>query len=204
MTRPRLAVLISGRGSNLQAIIDAVADHRLNATLAVVVSNVVDAGGLERARAAGIETVVLPHREWPTREAYDAALERELRARQIDLVCLAGFMRRLSATFIDAFPQRVLNIHPSLLPAFPGLDAQRQALEYGVAYTGATVHFVTAQLDAGPIVMQAVVPVRPDDTPASLAERILAEEHALYPRAIQRVLDGGWRIEGRRVVGRMP
>lgn len=200
MTPPRLAVLISGRGSNLQAIIDAVAEKRLNAVIAVVVSNVADAGGLERARVAGIETLVLPHHGWPSREAYDAALAKELTARQVDLVCLAGFMRRLSAEFVEAFPQRVLNIHPSLLPSFPGLDAARQALDYGVLYTGATVHFVTAQLDAGPIIMQAVVPVQPDDTPTSLAARILVEEHAMYPLAIQRVLEGGWRLEGRRVV----
>ena len=159
---PRLAVLISGRGSNLQAIIDAVAQRRLRAQIAVVISNVTAAQGLTRAAAAGIPTAVLPHRDWPTREAYDLALAETLRRQQVELVCLAGFMRLLSPRVIDAFPNRILNIHPSLLPSFPGLEAQRQALEHGVQVTGVTVHFVDAQLDAGPIVMQAAVPVLHD------------------------------------------
>jgi len=197
---PRLAVLISGRGSNLQAIIDAIGDGRLRAQIAVVISNVEGAQGLARAHAAGIPTRVRPHRQGATREAYDSELAETLRQQEVDLVCLAGFMRLLSSPFIDAFPNRILNIHPSLLPAFPGLDAQLQALQYGVQVTGVTVHLVDTQLDGGPIVMQAVVPVLPVDTLDTLAARILAEEHRVYPEAIQRVLDGGWRIEGRRFV----
>ena len=198
---PRLGVLISGRGSNLQAIIDAVADRRLNATIAIVISNVADAYGLQRAAAAGIGTRVMPHRHWPTREAYDRALADTLREHRVDLVCLAGFMRLLSPAFIDAFPNRVLNIHPSLLPSFPGVDAQRQAFAHGVKVTGVTVHLVTPELDAGPIVMQAPVAVADDDTVATLSARILAEEHRVYPAAIERVLAGGWRIDGRRFIG---
>lgn len=196
----RLGVLISGRGSNLQAIIDAIADGRLRAQIAVVVSNISNAAGLERARAANIPTLVMPHQDSPSRAAYDRALAEALRTRQVDLVCLAGFMRLLGNAFIDAFPNRILNIHPSLLPAFPGLDAQQQALQHGVKVTGATVHFVDAALDAGPIVLQSAVRVRADDTVASLAARILVEEHRLYPEAIDRVLNGGWRIDGRRMV----
>ena len=197
---PRLAVLISGRGSNLQAIIDAIADGRLRAEIAIVISNVEGAPGLTRAEDAGIPTSVVAHRRWATREGYDAALIEALRSQRVDLVCLAGFMRLLGTAFIEAFPNRILNIHPSLLPSFPGLDAQRQAFEHGVHVTGVTVHFVNAQLDAGPIVMQVAVPVLPGDSRDTLAARILVEEHRAYPDAIQRVLDGGWRIEGRRLV----
>jgi phosphoribosylglycinamide formyltransferase-1 len=181
-------------------MIEAIARQELIATVALVISNRADAAGLARARDAGIETMVLPHGESSSREAYDGTLVAALRARRIDLVCLAGFMRRLGPTFCAAFPQAVLNIHPSLLPAFPGVDAQRQALEYGVKTSGATVHFVTPDLDAGPIVAQAAVPVHDEDSVDSLTARILAEEHRLYPRAIQRVLDGRWRIDGRRVI----
>jgi phosphoribosylglycinamide formyltransferase-1 len=195
-----IGVLISGRGSNLQSIIDAVADGRLDARIALVISNKADAYGLERARNAGIETLVLDHKAFPTREAFDQAMVDALRAREVKLVCLAGFMRLVSATFVGAFPNRILNIHPALLPSFPGLHAQRQALEHGVRFSGATVHFVDTNLDAGPIVMQAVVPVFTDDTEDTLSARILAEEHRIYPAAVQRVLDGGWRIEGRRFV----
>ena len=195
-----LGILISGRGSNLQAIINAVADGSLDARIAVVISNRAAAGGLERAARAGIETRVLPHREYPTREDYDQALARELRQCGVDLVCLAGFMRLLSATFVEAFPHAILNVHPSLLPAFPGVDAQRQALEHGVKVTGATVHLVTAELDGGPIMVQAPVPVLADDSVASLSGRILAEEHRIYPEAIATVLRGGWQIDGRRFV----
>ena len=202
-TGSRLGVLISGRGSNLQAIIDAIRDGRLNATIAIVISNRAKAAGLERARAAAITTAVLPHKEYPTRAAYDQVLAATLLEHRVDLVCLAGFMRLLSPVFIDAFPNRILNIHPSLLPAFPGVDAQRQAIEHGVQVTGATVHLVTADLDAGPIVLQAAVPVSPNDTEDTLAARILEEEHRLYPEAIKRVLAGGWRIEGRRFVTEM-
>jgi phosphoribosylglycinamide formyltransferase-1 len=195
-----IGVLISGRGSNLQAIIDAVKDGRLEARIAVVISNRADAYGLERAREAGIETLVRDHKAWPSREAYEAVLVGDLRARGVQLVCLAGFMRLLGATFVNAFPNRILNIHPALLPSFPGLHAQRQALEHGVRFSGATVHLVDINLDAGPIVTQAVVPVFTDDTEDSLSARILAEEHRIYPEAIGRVLDGGWRVEGRRLV----
>ncbi len=186
----RLGVLISGRGSNLQAIIDAIKDGRLKATVAIVISNRADALGLDKARAAGIETLVLPQAASCTREEYDQVLVQHLQERQVDLVCLAGFMRLLSHVFINAFPNAVLNVHPSLLPAFPGLDAQRQAWEHGVRVSGATVHVVTVDLDAGPIVEQAAVPVCADDTPETLAARILVEEHRIYPQAIARILDG--------------
>jgi len=196
----RLGVLLSGRGSNLQAIIDAIAERRLDATIAVVISNQKNAGGLERARRVGIETLTLSHRGWPARDDYDRALVTELRSRNVGLVCLAGFMRKVGAPLIDAFPNAVLNIHPSLLPSFPGLHAQQQALDHGVKTSGVTVHFVTADLDAGPIIVQRTVPVRDDDTEETLAARILVEEHHAYPEAIALVLDGGWRIDGRRVV----
>ena len=196
----RLGVLLSGRGSNLQAIIDAIAERRLDAAIAVVVSNQKNAGGLERARRVGIETLTLSHRGWPSRDDYDRALVSELRSRNVGLVCLAGFMRKVGAPLIDAFPNAVLNIHPSLLPSFPGLHAQQQALDHGVKTSGVTVHFVTADLDAGPIIVQRTVPVRDDDTEETLAARILVEEHHAYPEAIALVLDGGWRIHGRRVV----
>lgn len=193
-----LGILISGRGSNLQAIVDAVGEGRLDARIAVVISNRPDAHGLERARAAGIEAICVSHRAFSTREAFDRALVAELRARGVGLVCLAGFMRLLGPAFVEAFPNAILNIHPSLLPAFPGLDAQRQALEHGVKVSGVTVHLVDCQLDAGPIVVQRAVPVRDDDTAEALADRILAVEHQAYPEAIGILLDRRWRIEGRR------
>jgi len=198
-----LGVLISGRGSNLQAIIDAIAAGRLDARIAVVISNREGARGLDRAKQAGVETLVLDHRDrvhYPTREDYDRALVTELKAREVGLVCLAGFMRLLSPVFIGAFPDAVLNIHPSLLPSFPGLDAQLQAWEHGVKMTGATVHLVTVDLDAGPIVIQSAVPVLETDTPETLSARILVEEHRIYPEAIRVVLEGRWRLEGRRFV----
>jgi phosphoribosylglycinamide formyltransferase-1 len=196
----RLGVLISGRGSNLQAIIDAIGDGRLHAAIALVIANVPGAPGLDRARAAGIATREMPHQDWPSRTAYDAALVNALQAARVDLVCLAGFMRLLTPAFLDAFPHRVLNVHPSLLPAFPGVEAPRQALSHGVVVSGATVHFVTPELDAGPIIRQAAVPVLPGDTVESLSARILVEEHRLYPQAIAAVLAGRWRIEGRRFI----
>ena len=199
---PRLGVLISGRGSNLQAIIDAIRDGTLQAEIAIVLSNVAEAQGLARAAAAGIETRVLSHRDHRSRDEYDRALAAVLQQYRVDLVCLAGFMRLIGTLLIDAFPNRIVNIHPSLLPAFPGLDAQRQALEHGVKVSGATVHLVNAQLDAGPIVMQRAVPVLDDDTVDTLAARILVEEHRLYPEAIQRLLSGAWRVDGRRFVSR--
>ncbi len=195
-----LGVLISGRGSNLQAIIDAIVGGTLDARVAVVISNRPEAAGLQRARDAGIETLCLGHRAFPTREDYDRQLVQELRYRDASLVCLAGFMRLLSPVFIAAFPERILNIHPSLLPAFPGLEAQHQAWEHGVKVSGATVHIVNCDLDAGPIVLQAAVPVLDDDTADTLAARILEQEHRIYPQAIQMVLDGGWEIVGRRFV----
>jgi phosphoribosylglycinamide formyltransferase 1 len=198
----RLAVLISGRGSNLQSIIDAIGRGDLDATIAVVVSNRADAAGLQRARQAGIETIVLSPREHAGRDAFDRAIAEELRRRNIGLVCLAGFMRLVGAPLLDAFPNRVLNIHPSLLPSFPGLEAQRQALEHGVRVSGATVHLVTAELDGGPIVLQSAVPVLDDDTPDTLAARILIQEHRIYPEAIRIVLDEKWTLDGRRFVAR--
>jgi phosphoribosylglycinamide formyltransferase 1 len=196
----RLGVLISGRGSNLQSIIDAVKAGTLQATIAVVISNRAEAAGLLRAREAGIEAVHVSPRGYSDRNAYDQALADLLRDRSVDLVCLAGFMRLVGDPLIKAFPNRILNIHPSLLPAFPGLEAQRQALEHGVRVSGATVHLVTTELDGGPIVIQSAVPVMDEDTVDSLAARILVEEHRIYPEAIRLVLDGGWRLEGRRFV----
>jgi len=196
----RLGVLISGRGSNLQALIEAIEDGRLQATIAVVVSNIASVGGLDRARRAGIETLVRDHRGWPSRDAYDRVLADDLRARGVEIVCLAGFLRRIGAPFIEAFPDAIVNIHPSLLPSFPGLHAPAQALAHGVRVSGVTVHLVTAELDAGPIIVQRCVPVLDGDTEHTLAARILVEEHAAYPEAVQRVLDGRWRVDGRRFV----
>ena len=196
----KLGILISGRGSNLQAIIDAIATGDRAASIAVVISNRADAAGLARAEEARIPTLVMSHKAHPDRASYDRALAAELKARGVELVCLAGFMRLLGAEFIDQFPDAVLNIHPSLLPAFPGLDAQHQAFEYGVTVTGATVHLVTAELDAGPIVCQAAVPVLDADTAETLAARILEAEHRLYPEGIRRIAQGGWRVAGRRVI----
>ena len=184
-----LGVLISGRGSNLKAIIDAIERQQLDATIAVVISNRADAPGLDHAHKAGIETLVIGHKAFPTREDYDRAVVKALNERQVALVCLAGFMRLLSPVFIDAFPNRILNIHPSLLPKYPGLHPQQRALDDGATVSGATVHFVNADLDAGPIVSQQTVPVKTGDTAETLAARILTVEHDLYPRAIQQVLD---------------
>ena len=185
----RLGVLISGRGSNLKAIIDAIAQQRLDASIAIVISNRADAPGLDYARQAGIQTLVIGHKSFSTREDYDRALVKALHERNVALVCLAGFMRVLSPVFISAFRDRILNIHPSLLPKYPGLHPQQQALDDGALVSGATVHFVNTALDAGPIVMQQEVPVQPGDTADTLAARILIVEHQLYPRAIQHVLD---------------
>jgi phosphoribosylglycinamide formyltransferase-1 len=195
-----IGVLISGRGSNLQAIIDAIAGGELRARIAVVISNRADAPGLQRATAAGIETLVMPHQQARTRAEYDQMLVGALKARGVALVCLAGFMRLVGPAFCDAFPDAILNVHPSLLPAFPGVDAQRKALEAGAAVSGATVHFVTPELDAGPIILQAAVPIQTGDTAASLSARILAEEHRILPQAIQLVLDGRCEVDGNRVV----
>lgn len=195
-----IGVLISGRGSNLQALIEAIGEGRLDAEIAVVISNKAQAPGLERARAAGIETLVLDHRAFPSRDAFDTEIARQLKARGVRLVCLAGFMRLIGPPLLDAFPNAILNVHPSLLPAFPGVDAQRQALDHGVKISGATVHLVTRELDGGPIVLQSSVPVRDDDTADMLSARILIEEHHIYAEAVGLILDGGWRIEGRRLI----
>ena len=201
---PRLAVLISGRGSNLRALVQATQDGRLQAEIAAVVSNRPDAPGLDGARASGLTTLVVPHRSFPTRAAFDLALAEALIERGIDLVCLAGFMRLVGAPFLDRFPNAVVNIHPSLLPAFPGVDAQQQAVAHGVKVSGVTVHFVTSALDAGPIIMQRAVPVLDDDTGETLAARVLQAEHQIYPEAVQRILRGGWRLVGRRVLFDQP
>jgi len=195
----RVGVLVSGRGSNLQALIGAAQEGRLGGEVAVVVSNVATAPALDKARAAGVPAVVCDHRGRP-REEHDRAVLRVLQGHGVDLVCLAGYMRLLSAPFLAALPHRVVNVHPSLLPAFPGMDAQRQAWEHGVKVTGATVHLVEEALDAGPIVMQEAVDVRPDDTSDTLAARILEAEHRIYPRAVKLLLGGRWHLEGRRFV----
>jgi len=199
--KKRIGVLLSGRGSNFEALADSVAAGRIpNAEIAVVVSNREGAPGIERARARGIPALEIPSKGLE-REAYDKLVAAALEEKRVDLVCLAGYMRLLSAYFVTAFPNRILNIHPSLLPAFPGLEAQRQALEHGAKFSGCTVHFVDENLDAGPIVLQAVVPIEDADTPETLAERILREEHRIYSEAVRIVLEGRYRIEGRRVLG---
>lgn len=195
----RLGILISGRGSNFESIAENIARGRLDAEIGVVISNRPEAPGLELARRRGLNAVCIPSKGLD-REVYDRLVVAELRKNAVDLVCLAGFMRLLSATFIREFPNRILNIHPSLLPAFPGLDAQRQALEHGVKITGCTVHFVDEDLDAGPIIIQAAIPIRDDDTVETLSARILCEEHRIYSEAIGIVLGGNYRIVGRRVV----
>lgn len=197
---PSIAVLISGRGSNLQALIDAVQRGTLPARIRVVLSNRPGAGGLERARQAGIETVVLDHRTFGSRDAFDTAVAEVLVQRGVELVCLAGFMRLIGRPLLEAFPGRILNIHPSLLPAFPGVDAQAQAIAHGVKVSGVTVHLVTGELDGGPIVAQAPVPVLDTDSADTLAARILVEEHRIYPIAVAMILTRRWRLEGRRVL----
>ena len=195
----RLGILLSGRGSNFEAIADSVANGSIPATIAVVISNRPEAPGLELAQARGLTAVSLPSKGLD-REVYDRQVAEVLRSHQVDLICLAGFMRLLSGWFCREFAGRILNIHPSLLPAFPGLDAQHQALEYGVKITGCTVHFVDEHLDAGPIVLQAAVTVLDHDTVYTLSARILKEEHRIYSEAIRIVLGGNYRVEGRRVV----
>jgi phosphoribosylglycinamide formyltransferase-1 len=195
----RLGILISGRGSNFEAIADNVAKGELDAEIAVVISNRAQARGLETALARGLSAVCLPSKGLD-REVYDRMLAAELRRHSVDLVCLAGFMRLLSAGFIREFPDRILNIHPSLLPSFPGLDAQHQALAHGVKITGCTVHFVDENLDAGPIVIQAAVPILDLDTEETLSARILQQEHRIYSEAIGIVIAGKYRVEGRRVL----
>ena len=200
MDKLPIGVLISGSGTNLQAIIDAIEAGRLDAQIEVVVSNKANAFGIERARRHGIPTEVLDHRSFSSREAYVEAVVAILRQRRVALVVLAGFMRLLSPGFIRAFANRIMNIHPALLPAFPGLNVQQRAVEHGVRFSGCTVHFVNEECDEGPIIIQAVVPVLPDDTGETLAARILEQEHRIYPRAIQLYAAGRLQIVGRRVV----
>ncbi|MFZ3330419.1 MAG: phosphoribosylglycinamide formyltransferase [Candidatus Acidiferrales bacterium] len=196
----RIGVLLSGRGSNFEALADGIASGRIpNSEIAIVLSNREGAPGIEKARARGIPAQVIPSKGLE-REAYDKLVVAALREKNVDLVCLAGYMRLLSPHFVAAFPNRILNIHPSLLPAFPGLESQRQALEHGAKFSGCTVHFVDENLDAGPIVLQACVPIEDQDTPETLAARILREEHRIYTEAVSIVLEGRYRIEGRRVL----
>lgn len=195
-----LGILLSGRGSNFVAIADSIDAGRIaDAQIAVVISNKADAPGIATARQRGLNAIVIPSKGKP-REEHDREVVAALKEHNVDLVCLAGYMRLLSPWFVQQFPRRILNIHPSLLPAFPGLEAQRQALEHGVKFSGCTVHFVDESLDAGPIVAQAVVPVQDGDTEEKLAERILEEEHRIYTEAVRLVLSGEYRIEGRRLV----
>jgi phosphoribosylglycinamide formyltransferase 1 len=198
--KKRIGVLLSGRGSNFEALADSVSNGRIpNAEIAIVVSNREGAPGTERGLARGMSSRVIPSKGLE-REAYDRQVIAVLNEHKVDLVCLAGYMRLLSPYFVAAFPQRILNIHPSLLPSFPGLESQRQALEYGVKFAGCSVHFVDENLDAGPIVLQAAVPVKDDDTVETLSERILREEHRIYSEAVRIVLEGKYTIQGRRVL----
>jgi phosphoribosylglycinamide formyltransferase-1 len=200
MTRPlRLGVLVSGSGSNLQAILDACAARRIPAEVAVVICNVPDARALQRARDAHVAAVALPHGGYARREDYDARLVAELRSHGVELVCLAGFMRIITPVLLSAFPQRVINIHPALLPAFPGMHGVRQAFRAGVRVSGCTVHFVDEGTDSGPILIQAAVPVLDGDNEETLAARILEQEHRIYPRAIQLIAEGRVQLDGRRV-----
>jgi phosphoribosylglycinamide formyltransferase-1 len=196
----RIGVLLSGRGSNFEALADSVSEGRIPAAeIALVLSNREGAPGIDRAKARGLATLVIASKGLE-REAYDRQVVAALREAQVDLICLAGYMRLLSPYFVAAFPQRILNIHPSLLPSFPGLESQKQALEYGVKFAGCTVHFVDENLDAGPIVLQAVVPIEDGDTEDTLGARILKEEHRIYTEAVKIVLEGNYKIEGRRVL----
>lgn len=198
--KKRIGVLLSGRGSNFEALADSVSEGRIpDAEIALVLSNREGAPGIERARARGLTAQVLPSKGLE-REAYDRQVVAALREARVDLICLAGYMRLLSPYFVAAFPQRILNIHPSLLPSFPGLESQKQALEYGVRFAGCTVHFVDENLDAGPIILQAVVRVEDDDTEETLSARILKEEHRIYSEAVKLVLEGNYRIAERRVL----
>jgi phosphoribosylglycinamide formyltransferase 1 len=195
----RIGVLVSGRGSNLQALLDACAAGRIDGRIVVVVSDHADAYGLERARQAGVEAIFLEPAAYETKNAYNAALAETLNVREVDLVCLAGYMRLLKRPMLQAFDGRIMNVHPALLPSFKGLDAQRQALEYGVKVAGCTVHFVTEGMDEGPVILQAAVPVLEGDTVDALSERILREEHRIYPEAVQLFAQGRLSFDGRRV-----
>jgi phosphoribosylglycinamide formyltransferase-1 len=195
-----IGILISGRGSNMVALVDAVKSGEIpNSETSVVVSDKADAAGLEKARLRGVDTVVI-ERKGKTREEHDEAIIAELKKRGVELVCLAGYMRLLSCDFIRVFPNRIVNIHPSLLPSFPGLDAQRQAIEHGVKMSGCTVHFVNEELDAGPIILQKAIEVKDDDTEETLSARILEQEHGAYVEAVQRIALGGLKIDGRKAI----
>jgi phosphoribosylglycinamide formyltransferase-1 len=200
MALTRLGVLISGRGSNMQSIVAACESGQVPAEVALVVSNVAEAAGLGWAAARGLAVAALPHREYASRQAHDQAVVERLRGAGVEWVCLAGYMRLLSGVFLEAYPNRILNIHPALLPAFPGLHAQLQALEYGVTVSGCTVHLVDLELDHGPIVVQIAVPVLDGDDEASLSARILEQEHLAYPEALERLLTRSWELRGRRMV----
>jgi phosphoribosylglycinamide formyltransferase-1 len=195
-----IGVLISGSGTNLQAIIDAIEAKRLDAEIKLVLSNRSEALGLSRARSHGIPTEVLDHRKFPSRESYDQAIVDLLRARGVELVALAGFMRLLSPVLVKSYSNRIMNIHPALLPSFPGLQVQKKAVEHGVRFSGCTVHFVNEECDEGPIIIQAVVPVFSEDTAETLAARILKQEHRIYPRAIQLYAEDRLQVDGRRVI----
>ncbi len=200
MSRTKIGILVSGRGSNLQALIDATADPAYPAEIALVISNVAGVYALERAETAGIPTLVIPHKGFPTREAFDAEMDKALRTAGIEIVCLAGFMRLLSAGFVEGWRQRMINIHPSLLPSFKGLHTHRRAFEAGVKLHGCTVHLVTPDLDDGPILVQAAVPVLADDDEDSLAARVLEQEHQAYPLALRLLAEGRVTVEGNRAL----
>ena len=196
----KLAVLVSGRGSNLQAIIDSVDKSSLTAEISLVLSNVKDAYALERAKKHGLEVVFLDPKIFPNKATYEKKMVELLRSKSVDLICLAGFMRILGKKFIEAFPGQIINIHPSLLPAFPGLNVQKKALEHGVKFSGCTVHFVNEEIDGGPIIKQAVVPIHDKDSIESLSKRILEQEHIIYPEAIQLIIENKIKFSGRRVL----
>lgn len=197
--RGRVAVLLSGRGSNFRAIHDLMTAGEINAEIVLVVSNRAEAPGLQTAREKGLEALYLDPKAYPSKEAYDEAIVAELRKREVDLVCLAGYMKIVTPLFCQAFRHQIMNIHPALLPSFPGLHAQKQAVDYGVRYSGATVHFVSEEVDAGPIILQAVVPVYQDDTEETLADRILEWEHKIYPEAVRLYFEGKLEVRGRKV-----
>jgi phosphoribosylglycinamide formyltransferase-1 len=195
----RIAIFLSGRGSNFMAIHDAIVAGQINAEIALVFSNKKEAPGLKIAQERQLETCHLNPKEYPSKDAYDEAIIKEVDKRNVDLICLAGYMKILTANFCNNFKNRVINIHPALLPSFPGLHVQQKAIDWGVRYSGATVHFVTAEVDMGPIIVQAVVPVLQDDTEETLSQRILAEEHKIYPEAVQLYFEGRLEVQGRRV-----
>ena len=196
----RIGVLASGGGTNLQPIIYSVQDGSLAAEIAVVITNIPGAGALDRAHKAGVKTLCINHRDYAQRKDFDTAVVQALQEAKVDLVVLAGFMRIITQTFIDAFPERVINIHPALLPAFPGLHVQQQAIDYGARFSGCTVHFVDGGVDTGPNIMQAVVPIMPNESAETLAARILEQEHKIYPRAVQLIAQGRVRVDGRQVI----